>query len=219
MSKIDFSEMTRAERIQHRRNTLKLSPQYISRYIGVNRVTFLKWEKGEVEDIAWPKFIKLAEVLLTTPHWLEYGAEHEEYTYNDSAGDIKNTLTGKHIIKGPAIPVFSIESGNIKPKNGFYVDMPAKSCNVYAVQLKDVSEEMKAQAGDALIIDKEAELTPGEEVLITTEGESQFYVFNYERDGEINLTGHAGRKILNKNDIAEISAVVAVARNSYVKKN
>lgn len=215
----DYQDMTRAERIKHRRDTLRLSPQYISRYIGVNRVTYLKWESGEVTDIAWTKFNKLAEVLLTTPHWLEYGAEHEEYTYNNYAGDIKEALSGKHIIKGPAMPIYVIENGNIKAKPGFYVDMPAKSANVYAVQLKEDNDVFKAHAGDALILDKDEEPTPGEEVLITVNGVSQFYIFNYEKDGEFNVTDTSGRKILNNQDISEISAVVAVARNSYVKKN
>ena len=219
MSEINFSEMTRGQRIKLRRNTLKISPQYISRYIDINRVTYLNWEKDEVGDISWPKFMRLSEVLMTTPYWLEYGKEHEEYTYNDQKGDIKNAVAGQYITKSSTMPLYSIVDNKLKLKDGFYIDMPAKSMNVYAIQLDDHYPHIKAHTGDALIIDKSAKLTPGEEILIRTHSSIGIYIFNYHEEDKYNITDGVDRKIVNKDDVIEASAIVGVARNGYVKKN
>lgn len=216
----DFTEMTRAERMKHRRSKLKLSPSYIGQYIGVTRVAYLQWEGGKVKDIAWDKFNKLAEVLLTTPQWLEYGISCETYVANDSEGNIKESLSGSHIVKSSSIPAYQLNDDGILSSNSdVIVDMPAKTPDIYAIQVKHDEPDLRSHAGDALIIDANADLVPGEEVFVRLKsGQCSFPVFNYQKDNEVNLTQSSGKVIYKLDDIDEMSPIVGIARNSYVKK-
>ena len=217
----NFAEMSRGERIYHRRTSLKLSPAYVGKCVGVTRVSVLNWEEDDVNDIAWPKFEKLAEVLLTTPDWLEHGRAAESYISNSADGEIIKCLSGTHVLKSESIPIKAISENGIDDNSstGEYVDMPAKSGGIFAIKLEFDNGLCRAYAGDAIILDEGAESVPGEEVCIEfSNGKSGIYVFNYLRDGQINCSDEKGKVIFNETDVKRMIPIVAVARNSYVKK-
>lgn len=218
---IELSNMTRDERIKYRRNKLKLSPSYVAKCVGVSRVTYINWEEGKVTDIAWPKFNRLADVLLTTPDWLEYGAAIEKYVHNGADGEITKALSGIHIIKSTSIPVYHVGDAGIdlSKETNEYVDMPAKSSSIFALKIGLDNVICRAHAGDALILDGNTEPVPGEEVYIEfLNGSSNIYVFNYKRDGQVNCSNNQNKVIFEEKEIKKMVAIVAVARNSYIKK-
>jgi DNA-binding XRE family transcriptional regulator len=218
---IDYSKLTRGERIKLRRDACKLSPGYIAKFIGVSRVTYLYWEDGKVNDIAWPKFEKLAEVLLTTTHWLEYGKANELYVCNDIDGEITQSLEGVHIIKSNSIPVLGTLDKLIdKSKHTEVVDLPAKNSEIFALRLPKASSMCRAHAGDAIILDPNCELLPGEEVFlrfIKDKTPGVLCTFNYQKDGQVHCTTEEGKAIFDCADIYRIYAVIAVARNGHIK--
>jgi len=217
----DFENMSRDQRIKYRRMQLKLSPSYVAKYVGVSRVAYVYWEDGAVNDISWNKYSKLAEVLLTTPQWLEHGKSNEMYICNDANGDITKNLSGVHIVKSNSIPILGDVGKKIKDanKSSEYVDMPAKNGSMLALRLKKDSEICRAHIGDALILDPDAEKLPGEEVYVTFKnGDAIVCSFNYLNDNELNCTTEDGKEIYQAQDIDSIYPVIAVARNGYIKK-
>lgn len=220
LSMIDFPRMSRGERIKHRRFKLKLSPAYIAKYVGVSRIGYLNWEEGRVEDISWPKFMKLADVLLTTPHWLEYGKTHESYIFNDAEGDITSSLQGVHIIKSTGIPVRgTIGAISEDGKHTEVVDMPAKSTEILALRVDVDLPIYRAHTGDALILDPNSEMMPGEEIYLHFKKKpGVICTFNYKKDGQINCSTDSGKVIFEESEVDKIYAVVGVARNGSIKK-
>jgi DNA-binding XRE family transcriptional regulator len=217
----DFSKMTRQERMKLRRNKLKLSPSYIAKCIGVSRVTYTNWEDGRVLEISWPKFVKLSETLLTTPQWLEYGQTNEQYIFNDSDGNITRSLEGVHVVKNTSIPVFSLDDKtiDIHELTDEYVDMPAKAGNIFAIKLDKDNNLCRAHMGDAVIVDQQAELISGEEVYITFENApAQICIFNTKRNNEISCLTEGGKAIFKEDEVIAIYPVIAIARNSNIKK-
>jgi DNA-binding XRE family transcriptional regulator len=217
----DFSKMTRQQRMKYRRNKLKLSPSYIAQCINVSRVTYTNWEDGRVDEISWPKFMKLAETLLTTPQWLEYGHATEQYIFNDHDGNISRTLQGQHIIKNTSIPVFTLEDKNIDvlQQTAEYVDMPAKAGIVFAIKLLANNSLCRAHIGDAIIVDAQADLINGEEIYLTfKEAPPQICVFNTKREGQLHCLTEDGKIIFSLDEVDQVYPVIAIARNNSIKK-
>lgn len=213
----DFSKIPRHERMALKRVKLKLSPSYIAKYIGISRVTYINWEKGEVTDISWQKLNKLAEVLLTTSEWLEHGTAIESYVFNDENGDIQKSFNGVHVIKSPSIPIFTID-GDADEKPTAHVDMPAKAGNVYALKVLTENKLCRAHVGDALILDANAPLIPGDEIYIKfIKNEAVICVYNYQDDKAIHCFTESGKVIFEKNEITSTTPIIAVARNSQIK--
>ena len=217
----NFLTMTRQERIKHKRNKLKLSPSYIAKIIGVSRVTYTNWEDGRVIDIAWPKFNKLAEILTTTPEWLEYGLPNDKYLYNDTGGNITRSTEGIHVIKNASIPIFdssekNIDSHSLTPE---YIDMPAKSRNVLSIKINSENTLCKANMGDAIIIDESAECIPGEEIyIIFKNSPSVICIYHQKKDNKLTCSNEAGKVIFDMTDIQALYPVIAVARNGIIKQ-
>lgn len=220
---------TRGERIQFRRNRLGLSKGYVYKRIGVSHVTFLNWETDEVKELTWVNFEKLAEVLLTTPAWLETGKTDERYQCTNATGDLTKELTGIHIVKNESIPILGDDASGVKNiEKGFsdksgkcdYIDLPAKNARMFGVRIFNNDTIPGAQAGDAIIIDPNAEKQPGDEILtIDKDGLITVGIFNYIRDNEIAITYSSGKKLLNEQDFIYTFPVAAIVRSGKIKRS
>ena len=99
-----FSRMSRGERLKYKRTRLGISPSYVAAQIGVTRPTYTFWEQDKIKDISYRLVVKLADVLLTTPNWIETGQPGTQFYSNDENGNrINETLSQKieseHILK------------------------------------------------------------------------------------------------------------------------
>lgn len=219
---------TRGQRIQFRRDRLGLSKGYVYKRVGISHVTFLNWENDSVKELSWVTEEKLAEVLLTTPVWLETGRADERYQCTNSNGDLTKELKGVHVVKNESIPIIgndadgvkNIDKGFSERHKGDYINLPAKDANMFGVRIFNNDTIPGAQAGDAVVVDPNAEKRAGDEVLtIDNDGLITVGVFNYINDNELGITYITGKKLLNPKDFTHILSVVAIIRSGQIKRS
>lgn len=62
--------MTTGERIKARRREIGMSAESVAARMGISPATVYRWENGYIEKVGGDQLNKLAEILLTTPHYL-----------------------------------------------------------------------------------------------------------------------------------------------------
>ncbi len=216
-----FANMTRGQRLKYKRQRLGISPSYVAAQIGVTRPTYLFWEQDKIKDISYRLIISLADVFLTTPLWIETGHAGTQVYSNDAKGNRT----------ADAVPTFESVYIDIKGKVGesiamdfesdMAVDFPAMSKSVYAVTLPKNLSICAANTGDALIIDADKGIVPGEEVLVIFQNRPcEIAIFGMSEDEKLQCRNEDGKQIYDYKALSAVHPVVAVARHSYfVKKD
>lgn len=215
-----FSRMSRGERLKYKRTRLGISPSYVAAQIGVTRPTYTFWEQDKIKDISYRLVVKLADVLLTTPNWIETGQPGTQFYSNDENGNrINETLSQKIESEHIEIKGMVGKSVAMDLKSEFSVNLPAASKAIYAVSLAENSAICAANTGDALIVDSDKEIVPGEEVLVIFKGlPCEVAIFGMSDNGKLHCRNESGKQIYDYNSLTAVHPIVAVARHSYLIK-
>lgn len=67
--------MTIGERIKARRKETGLKAENIAKELGISKVTYYRWENGDIKKIDVMQFVKLCDVLNADPNSLLIGAD------------------------------------------------------------------------------------------------------------------------------------------------
>lgn len=83
--------MNIGDRMKKRRKELGISADDVAEYIGVDRTTYYRYERGAISKVSADVLQKIAGFLRTTPTWL-MGMEDETYPF-PNAGSFPSSLS------------------------------------------------------------------------------------------------------------------------------
>lgn len=104
-----------------------------------------------------------------------------------------------------------------------YINYPTRDAQAYAIRVKGDSMRPRIKPGEYVIIEPEAPVEPGHEVLVKTrDGRVMVKVLNFRRNGIIELSSinEDHRPItLEENEIEIIHSVAGIAKSSLYKQS
>lgn len=178
--------MSLAERLKSARLRAGLSQAEAARRAGIAQPTYQGLETGKYKSTA--NIMGIARAL---------GVRPEELTGDIPSADILTPAEGKGITLREVPVVGTAQLGS----DGFWVEeeypvgyspeavaWPTSDGNAYSLRVVGDSMSPRIRHGERVILEPNAEVLPGDEVLVrTTAGQSMVKVFLYERDGRVYL--------------------------------
>lgn len=117
---------TIGDRMKRRRKELNISADEVAKFIGVDRTTVYRYERGAINKVSTDTLAKIAQILKTSPTWL-MGISNTETKTNLNDGyynDCEVAALAEQLRTNPELRILFDASKNLKKEDiEFVTDM------------------------------------------------------------------------------------------------
>lgn len=210
---------TQGQRIRRLRRERGLTQKQLAEAVGVSRASVTQWESGEIGELKSGSLLRTAEVLGTTPGYLETGREEPTL----EAGPPVSEFRAAPIVGTAQLGVhgYWVEMEYPVGHGDGFVDVPTRDVNAYAVRVKGDSMAPAIRSGWIVVVEPNRQLVPGEYVLVKTkDGRSMVKELLFQRDNELSLMSvndEHGRTTLALNEVEFVHYVGFIVPPSKIR--
>lgn len=198
---------------------------------GVPQSTINRILSGESRDPRRSNVDKLASALGVSSEWLISGTSPDRLyeavaaRTSHSVAEVQAALLHRTIDTAYRVPVTcTAEPGTdgawseheSQHGNGF-LKYPSTDSKAYAIKIKGDGLAPRCRHDEFLVIEPDAAVGPGDEVLVSTGDRLMVCLYQYTRSGRIHLASISNERdqvVINEGDVRHMHPVTAIARHS-----
>lgn len=177
-----MNQINVGQRIKQKRESQKLSLQYVADKLDINRSSVMRWENGETNRIKLPMLERLAQILHTTPEFLM------GYESDDSIYSLEYGITPKEACLIPVWESLPLPKNAFREQTAIDYEITSlnKRHNCFFLHVSDDSMAPQLEKGDHVLVHRQKTLSNGELGLFLLDGK-QHIIRLYEHEKQLEL--------------------------------